>query len=202
MIEPKERRHSDTRHQILKEAEKLYRTGGYEKISLQKIADSLQISKPAVFHHFKDKQLLFFEMLKMMLEHMNEMLTNAIEQSSTGSRSKLLALMQRMTLEPRFDIMRLLQVDFNELNNEQQQQLNLQWFTNVYNLVYNIFVEGIKRGDLKPHDATISTLTFVNLWELLPYPDNPMTPKLKVESYSQAEYIEKLLDMFLGGLLK
>ena len=49
MVEHKDGRTTDTRQLILKEAERLYYVGGYEKISLQVVADQLGFSKAALF---------------------------------------------------------------------------------------------------------------------------------------------------------
>jgi hypothetical protein len=110
------------------------------------------------------------------------------------------ALLQRMTLEPYFDIMRLIREDYKELNLEQQHKLTEMWYSDVFYVVQNLFEEGMKRGELKPHDTALGAYTFMNLFELLPNPDNPMASYLRFEGNSQAEYIEKLLEMFLGGL--
>lgn len=192
---------NDTRQQILKESEKLYHTGGYEKISLQAIAETLQVSKPALFHHFKNKQILFFEMLKSMLERMNQMLNSTIEQSGQTTRSKLLALMQRMTLEARFDVNRLLREDYQMLDMVQQQTINGLWYQKVLSVIARVFEEGIERKELKPHNTTLAAYMFMNTWELLPNPDNPVSNYVKGGKNSTlAEFIETLLDMFLNGL--
>jgi AcrR family transcriptional regulator len=64
-------RGSSTRLRILKEAARLYFAGGYENMSMQVLADQLQISKTAIFHHFKNKQELFFEMLLHLISRLH-----------------------------------------------------------------------------------------------------------------------------------
>ena len=73
----------DTRQRILREAERLYYQGGYAGISLQDLADTLDISKPALFHHFKSKQELFFETLLEMLESRRRLIEAAIRAGDT-----------------------------------------------------------------------------------------------------------------------
>lgn len=193
---------NDTRQQILKEAEKHYHTGGYEKINLQMIAETLQVSKPALFHHFKNKQILFFEMIKAMLERMNQLLLNTLAQNGTSTHAKLLALMQRMTLEARFDVNRLLREDYQILDISQQQTLNSLWYQKVLSVIVQIFAEGVERQELKPHDTQLAAYMFLNLWELLPGPDNVAATYVKNgKNDTLAEYIEKLLIMFLHGLV-
>lgn len=191
---------ADTRQQILKEAEKLYRMGGYDKISLQTVANSLHISKPALFHHFKNKQLLFFEMLKAMLEHLNLVITTTIAQSGTSVQGRLQGLMQRMTLEPHFDVMRLLREDFAIMDTPQQLIINQMWYERMHSVIQNIFKEAVARKELKPHDTALATDMFIHSWDLLPRPGSFLATHINREGVTPIEYIEKMLNMFLNGL--
>jgi len=48
-----------TRQQILQAALKRFADGGYAATSVQQIVDDAQLSKPALYYHFKDKAALF-----------------------------------------------------------------------------------------------------------------------------------------------
>ena len=50
-----------TRQQLLEEATTLFATKGYSETSISDICDAAQITKGALFHHFKSKQALFLE---------------------------------------------------------------------------------------------------------------------------------------------
>lgn len=50
-----------TRQQLLEEATTLFATKGYSETSIADICDAAQITKGALFHHFKSKQALFLE---------------------------------------------------------------------------------------------------------------------------------------------
>src|SRR6185437_6301603 len=110
---------TETRLLILKEAERLYYAGGYENINLQVIANQLTITKAALFHHFKNKQALFFEMLLALLEHMRKMFEAEIEVGDASVRARLGRLMVKLTLEPFFDVMRFQREEMRLLQPEQ-----------------------------------------------------------------------------------
>ncbi|WP_263785896.1 TetR/AcrR family transcriptional regulator [Salinibacter grassmerensis] len=46
---------SETRHQILKEAEKQLIEGGYSRLNFGDIAETLNVTRQTVYHHFGDK---------------------------------------------------------------------------------------------------------------------------------------------------
>ncbi len=51
--------HQNTRQQIPQAALKRFADGGYAATSVQQIVNDAQVSKPALYYHFKDKAGLF-----------------------------------------------------------------------------------------------------------------------------------------------
>ncbi len=190
-------RTTDTRQLILKEAEKLYYTGGYDHISLQVIADHLQISKAALFHHFKNKRELFFEMLLMILAHMREMFESVLNEKGLSTRERLYLVMQRLSQESPFDMARFQREEYPLLDSEQQNKADKRWHTDMFDIVQRVFREGVERDELVSHDVTLSTYLFLNTCLLLSHNDS-----IKMKASSRNEYINALLDMLLNGLGK
>ena len=60
----------DTKENIVKTALRLFLQNGYEKTSMNDIAREVGISKPAIYHHFKNKDELFHEVLSLFFEEM------------------------------------------------------------------------------------------------------------------------------------
>lgn len=52
----------ELRHKIMLEAEHLFLQHGYDRTSLQMIADKVNISKSNLYHYFKNKEELFYEL--------------------------------------------------------------------------------------------------------------------------------------------
>ena len=59
-----------TRDNIIKTALRLFLQKGYEKTSLNHIAREVGITKPAIYHHFKNKDQLFHQVLSFFFEEM------------------------------------------------------------------------------------------------------------------------------------
>jgi AcrR family transcriptional regulator len=70
-----ERTAADRREAILDVAERLIRTKGYERMSIQEIQDELEISRGAVYHYFGSKE----DLLWAVLERTSEAITAVLE---------------------------------------------------------------------------------------------------------------------------
>ncbi len=62
----------DTKQNIVKTALELFLQNGYEKTSMNDIARKVGITKPAIYHHFKNKDELFREVLSIFFREMGE----------------------------------------------------------------------------------------------------------------------------------
>ena len=62
----------DTKEKIVKAALRLFLQNGYEKTSLNHIAREVGITKPAIYHHFKNKDELFHGVLSFFFEEMGK----------------------------------------------------------------------------------------------------------------------------------
>ena len=62
----------DTKANILRSALEFFLKNGYEKTSLNQIAREVGITKPAIYHHFKNKDELFHEVLTFFFEEMGK----------------------------------------------------------------------------------------------------------------------------------
>ncbi len=62
----------DTKDKITKTALRLFLERGYERTSLNDIAQKVGITKPAIYHHFKSKDQLFHRVLTLFFEEMGK----------------------------------------------------------------------------------------------------------------------------------
>ncbi|CZR97324.1 DNA-binding transcriptional repressor AcrR [Clostridioides difficile] len=68
------------KNQILEVAWKIFEEQDYDDVTMQQIVDTLDISKEAVYYHFKDKEMLFEEIvlnsLRVEVENLKSLLNN------------------------------------------------------------------------------------------------------------------------------
>jgi len=62
----------NTKENIVKTALELFLQNGYEKTSMNDIAREVGITKPAIYHHFKNKDQLFHQVLTLFFEEMGK----------------------------------------------------------------------------------------------------------------------------------
>ena len=67
---------------ILSTASQLFIHNGYEKTSVQNIAQTASISKGAIYHHFQSKDEIFFAVLKQRYQLMEKELLDWLESTS------------------------------------------------------------------------------------------------------------------------
>jgi len=66
----------DTKKRIMNEALKLFANDGYEAVSVQNIADTLNITKGALYRHYKNKR----DILDNIVDYMEEVELNRVKQ--------------------------------------------------------------------------------------------------------------------------
>lgn len=200
-------RATDTRERILQVAEQLYYAGGYEHINLQVIADQIGVSKTALFHHFKNKQELFFETLLHMLARYHALFAEALESEGQSLRERLRQIMQGLTQQGSFDMTRFSREEYGLLSSEQQVEVERAWRASLFNVVHRLLEDGVRRGELRQIDVRLSTYVFMHLCMLLPRADSPLQSRLtttreeEVAASATADrVIDALLDLYLSGV--
>ncbi len=201
-IPARDGRSTDTRERILQVAEQLYALGGYEHINLHVIAEQIGVSKAALFHHFKNKQELFYATLLHMLARYQAMFAEAREAEGESVRKRLWRIMWGLTQQEPFDMMRFAREEYSLLSPEQQVEVERAWRASLFDLVRRLLDDGVQSGELRAIDLSLSTYVFMHLCMLLPRAGNPLGPRLAPTSDSAAteRAIDALLDLYLGGV--
>ncbi|GAB4287679.1 MAG: TetR/AcrR family transcriptional regulator [Deferrisomatales bacterium] len=74
MAEPKE----DRREQIFAAGAQLFAEKGYERTSLQEVADRLGVTKPALYYYYRSKEDLLFEIMSFCIDHVTRDITDIL----------------------------------------------------------------------------------------------------------------------------
>ena len=78
------------RRQILDGARRCFAEYGYDKATVRRLEQTIGLSRGAIFHHFRDKDTLFFELAHEDASRMGEV----------ASREGLIAVMRDMLADP------------------------------------------------------------------------------------------------------
>ncbi|MFC5829355.1 TetR/AcrR family transcriptional regulator [Nonomuraea insulae] len=77
-------RRTDTRERIQQVALELFAERGYDKTSLQEVADRLEITRPALYYHFRTKEAILASVIDRLGESIDELVGWAKEQPRTA----------------------------------------------------------------------------------------------------------------------
>lgn len=83
-----------TRARIQQEAARLFVASGYHGVSMREVAEAVGVTKPALYHHYADKEALFLAMLNGTLAGLNRLVQLASAQ--IGLRSQLETLVHEL----------------------------------------------------------------------------------------------------------
>ncbi|WP_291426512.1 TetR/AcrR family transcriptional regulator [Deinococcus sp.] len=81
-----------TRARIQSEAARLFVASGYHGVSMREVAEAVGVTKPALYHHFADKESLFLAMLEGALSTLGRIVAHAHTQR--GIRAQLSTLVE------------------------------------------------------------------------------------------------------------
>jgi AcrR family transcriptional regulator len=190
-------RYNDTRQRLIQKAKEFYYQGGYAGISLQELAESLGITKAALFHHFKSKQELFFEVQLDICRVYGTGIRSAIEQSNS-TRQALHNILITLARIPFFDPMKFAADEYRQLSLEQQHLADQAFAVEIYLPVEAILERGMQNGELRSHNKNMGAGVLLNMAMLLPSPGNPVMPPMPEAAL--VAYVDEILDMFWSGV--
>jgi AcrR family transcriptional regulator len=195
-------RTTDTRERVLRVVEQLYLAGGYERINLHTIAQQVGVSKAALFHHFRNKQDLFYAMLIAMLARYSALFAEARDAIGEDARARLRHIMWGLTQQEPFDMARFVREEYGLLSPEQRTEIEHAWRAGLFDAVHQILERGARAGEVRAPDLTLATYVFMHLCMLLPRSGNPAPEALTAPRDESATLraIDALLDMFLDGV--
>ncbi|MFC4425642.1 TetR/AcrR family transcriptional regulator [Deinococcus navajonensis] len=83
-----------TRTRIQQEAARLFVASGYHGVSMREVAEAVGVTKPALYHHYADKEALFLAMLDGALAGLSRLIQHAAAQQ--GVRAQLQTLVDEL----------------------------------------------------------------------------------------------------------
>ena len=160
---------SDTRSTILKAAIHLFSRQGYEGVSMRNIAEAVNITTPALYNHFKNKQSLYLAAISDTFENKSELLLQALP----GQEKPLLRLHRFITqlsqvLHDDPDFHRLMQRELLDGDEERLRYLAQEIFGALFQQMMELLVE--LNPDCDAHSLAVIIIGMVQK----PYELNPL----------------------------
>lgn len=124
MARPRSDDYDDKRKRILEEAAHLFARHGFSATSIAMLAAACEASKALIYHYYKDKNEILFDMLDHHVRHLNEAAQGVLEndEDDTTKLRSLVKLLMGIYVRSR-DKHVVLMNEIGSLNPEQQAQL-------------------------------------------------------------------------------
>lgn len=159
----------DGRARIIAQARRLFLENGYADVSMQQIADAAGLRKASIYHHFRDKNALFTE---VVVGEMRRMLDTLEEVASEGRplRATLEAVATAYLRSVRADVYRLMGDYRRHVPEPDHEQIHaeLMRFAALFQRIFGRAAEEGQRLTIPPHfaGAFYLQMTFSLLFQL------------------------------------
>ena len=189
--------HDDRRIEIIEHCAALFDKVGYHGTSMQMLADDVGLGKPSLYHYFRSKTDILYEMHQTHIDALIEGLPagDAADADPAQSLEKAALLTLRQIADHPGYVSAFMD-HYRELEGKQRtemQKRRREYLARITNIVKG----GIEAGKFRKVDPDLATLAFLGMctWAYKWYP--------RIEAENPPEKMAKsLCDIFLGGLLR
>ena len=180
---------------ILSTAKSLFIQHGYHGLAMRQIAEALNVSKPALYYHFKDKEELFLAILTAYLDEMETALGRISAQSVT-CREKIRIFMEYILIQPpeQRALIRLASQEMGQLSAPARKAFERIYREKFVGKVEAILISGMERGEFKPVRPEIATWTLLGM--MYPY----FYPAHSEKTGLSEEIIQQITTVYLNGI--
>ncbi len=146
------------REQILNEAVDLFYELGYQRTTLEMVAERLGVTKPFIYYHFKDKAEILFEISKRGISRGNEVLHDAL--AASGKPSVRLHGAIQAIVKTILNSQRYTAIFFREQKNfDTTIRSPLEGMHREFDdLLARLLEEGVAKGEFKIEDIRLCSL--------------------------------------------
>jgi len=214
-IEREQHRREENKTYILNAAESVFAKKGFSFATMDDIAEDAQFSKATIYHYFKSKKEIFFEIMSESLDEMNSELMS-IQKEKTSAAKKLKEIV-RFTFdffERKQNIYRIflmerefMQKFFSFIEEKQKpasSKRGLEYIKNynvkkkvLVDVLHRILEEGMKSGEFRKMDVTDTATAFTSLVHGFYF-----TRFWREKKYDLEECTNLIYSIFLGGIKK
>src|SRR5690348_12240776 len=189
----------ETRHAILRTAQRLFMEQGYRAVSTRQIAAACGLTQPALYHHFGDKEELY---VAVLLENLDEVHAGLERIAARGGDvAEKLRQVVRYLPGSRQDLTQMFHDIRHELRPEDSRRLYEAFEASMIAPIASIFADGLRRGSLRsPERGGVDAVTAAYLLlHLLQYQAGGGKAELG-ESRWAARHAEVIVGLLLHGL--
>lgn len=167
-LSPKEAS-SSGRDRVLEEAGRLFRTRGYNAVTMRDIADEVGIRQASLYYHFASKEHLFVAVTERMFERHRIGLQQAIHDAGGDLRSQLHAASEWFLSQPPIHFLSMLHTDMPSLGEDNIKRLSANFGQSIFEPIRQVFAQAQERGEIRDARSQLLAGFFLSVMETIPY---------------------------------
>lgn len=179
------------REEIIKTATSLFMSQGYMATSTRQISKALNVSQPAIYHHFKNKEEIYVAVLTQFALEVGGHL-HTILKKSQHPRDTLVEMATYLKIHHPMNLS-LMMHDMNHLISQSTRQEIFKIWQNNYFAPFIHYFESIKEFIIPSFSITVVSQHFLRI--LSSY----ISETFKNDALSSVE-IQDMVDIFLRGI--
>jgi len=183
------------RKEIFEAALKVFSDKGFDKTTLEDVADKVGLSKPAIYLYFKNKEDLFFSMIYDRIKDIEDKLKEIVKmQTQAIKKIESLIVFKTKFFKENLNFFKILhEMEFEIINLKSAPKFKKK-FSNKYkkyiNKISNIMQQCIDEGYLKNDDKYFYTFSLLglinqNIFRFIILDNNDFSENLSKKIYNQ-----------------
>lgn len=155
----------DVKDRLMATALKLFVERGYAATTVREIVEGANVSKPALYYHFKNKEGIYLEIMSGILSQFEKQLISLSDKSGSAT-DRIVAFLSTLILSAKdsIDAVRLAYsiyfgppqgapfIDFDQL------------FDKVFSIVERLIREGIEKGEIAACDPLLKSWCIISVY--------------------------------------
>ncbi|HCM89284.1 MULTISPECIES: TetR/AcrR family transcriptional regulator [Vagococcus] len=177
------------KEEIINYATELFMTQGYVSTSTRQIAMGLNITQPAIYHHFKNKEDIYVNVLTNFTEEIGSELAHILKKEVTPEK-KLFEMSDYLIKNHSINFSLMMKDMKEELSEKSQQQIFMLWNDNYFK-PFKYFFENLDKKIKKDYSAEQVSLHYLRV----------LSAYMNDNTYSNNQLpIEELITIFFYGI--
>jgi len=187
----------DLHKEILDTARRLFIAQGYRGLSMREIALALDVSKPALYYHFKDKEELFLAILMEYLGELEELL-NGIVVNGRTCREQIWEFVSTILRQPceKRALIRLGSNEVTHLSEPARQSFSKAYQEQFIAKLQDILRRGMESGELRSMDVSMAAWALLGI--VYPY----LYPTESSGELLMEDVIDTLISVYFDGMTR
>jgi AcrR family transcriptional regulator len=185
------------REQILAMAQSLFIQHGYHGLAMREISEAVGVSKAALYYHFKDKEELFLEILRVYLDEVESAIDSILSRPVTCGEQ--ISLFVEYILEQPAEqraITRLASQEISQVSVESRKAFNQLYREKFIDKLKLILQTGMERGEFRRVKPEVATWALLGIMYPYFYPAHTGSAPLS------AETIGEIVAIYINGISK